>query len=194
VGKKANQLAHGVEKCCGLIPRIFIVLMCLIVRALPIWCLIICLPFMFCVRRTLRRFRKGVCRSGFRGTVDSMCGQYKDILQLSWFQLAERVQQNQAPRRGGPQSVMGCAAIAASESLAASVAAVVALGEQVAAGLGAGIPVAVPVNAAPYTQQTKILTEMGFENTPALQQLLIKHAGNIQTVISDVMQLRPKQQ
>jgi len=193
VGKKANQLVHGVEKCCGLIPRILVVVMCLIVRALPIWCLLICCPFLFCVRRAFRRFRKGVCINGFRGSVDSMCGQYKDILQLSWFQLAQRVQQNQAPRGGVPQSMMGCAAVAASESLAASVAAVVALSEQVAAGLGAPLPVAVPVNAAPYGQQTKILTEMGFENTPGLQQLLIKHSGNIQAVISDVMQLKPKQ-
>jgi len=131
--------------------------------------------------------------NGFRGNVDAMCGQYKDILQLSWFQLAQRARQNQAPRGGVPQSVMGCAAVAASESLAASVAAVVALGEHVAAELGATIPVAVPVNAAPYSQQTKILKEMGFEDSPALQQLLIKHSGNIQAVISDFMQLRPKQ-
>jgi len=123
-----------------------------------------------------------------------MCGQYKDILQMNWCELAQRVRQNQAPRGGVPQSVMGCAAVAASESLAASIAAVVALSEQVASGLGAPLPVAVPVHAAPYVQQTKILTEMGFENTAALQQLLIKHSGNIQAVISDVMQLRPKQQ
>jgi len=132
--------------------------------------------------------------NNFRGSVDSMCGPYKDILQMGWPQLLDRVRERQAPRGGLPQSVMGCAAVAASESLAASVAAVVALGESVAAEFGAPLPVAVPVNIAPYGQQTRILKEMGFEDTPALQQMLIKHAGNIQAVISDVMQLKPKQQ
>jgi hypothetical protein len=131
--------------------------------------------------------------NNLRGSVDAMCGQYKDILQMGWPQLWQRVQQNQAPRGGMPQSVMGCAAVAASESLAASVAAVVALSESVAAGLGVTIPVAVPVNAAPYAQQIRVLKEMGFEDTAALQQLLVKHSGNIQAVITDVMQLKPKQ-
>jgi len=122
-----------------------------------------------------------------------MCGQYKDILQMGWPQLLDRVRASQKPYGGLPKSVMGCAAVAASESLAASVAAVVALSESVAAELGAPLPVAVPVNIAPYGKQTRVLKEMGFDDTPDLQQLLVKHAGNIQAVISDVMQLKRKQ-
>jgi len=118
-----------------------------------------------------------------------MCGQYKDILQLSWPQLMQRVQQNQAPRGAMPQSVMGCAALAASESLAASIAAVVALSEGVAAELGVAITVAVPVSATPYAQQIRILKEMGFDDTPVLRQKLGQHSGNIQAVITDIMQL-----
>jgi len=195
VGKKAHQIANGGEKFCGLIPRIVFVMVCLVLRALPCWCLAIVCLMMFCCCRTLRRLRKAGCGMGrgFRGSVDSMCEQYKDILQMGWPQLLDRVRESQRPRGGLPQSVMGCAAVAASESLAASVAAVVALSESVAAELGAPLPVAVPVGKAPYGQQTRILKEMGFEDTPALQQLLVKHAGNIQAVISDVMQLKRKQ-
>jgi len=192
VGKAANRAAKG-GQFCGLIPKILCVILCLFLRALPCWLLVVFLPVVFCVCRKLRRLRKGVCKNNLRGRVDAMCGQYKDILQMGWPQLWQRVQQNQAPRGGMPQSVMGCAAVAASESLAASVAAVVALSESVAAGLGVTIPVAVPVNAAPYAHQISVLKEMGFEDTAALQQLLVKHSGNIQAVISDVMQLKPKQ-
>jgi len=122
-----------------------------------------------------------------------MCGEYRDVWQMSWPQLAERMQQNQVPRGGMPNSVVGCAAVAASESLAASVATVVALSEAVAAELGVPIPLAVPVGSAPYARQTNILKDMGFENTPELQQLLAKHSGSIQAVVADVMQ-KPKQQ
>jgi len=191
VGKRAAKMAEG--NACGLVPKILFTVVCLLVRSLPIWLLVICIPLVLCLCRRLRRLKKGGCIANLRGGVNSMCSQYRDILSLSWPQLMQRVQQNQAPRGGMPQSMMGCAAVAASESLAASVAAVVALGERVAVELGVPIPVAVPVNATPFTQQILILKEMGFEDTPSLQQLLVKHSGNIQAVISDVMQLKSKQ-
>lgn len=190
VGQKANKLSKS--NGCGLIPKILFVVACLLVRALPIWLLVIFTPLVMCACRKLRRLKKEVCLNKFRGNVGSMCGQYKDILQMSWPQLMQRVHQNQAPRGAMPQSVMGCAALAASESLAASIAAVVALSEGVAAELGVTIPVAVPVNATLYAQQTRILKEMGFDDTPVLRQLLAKHSGNVQAVITDVMQLKPK--
>jgi len=193
VGKKAKEIANGGNKFCGLFPKIFFVIVCLILRALPCWCLLICIPVVCCCCRTLRRLKKGACQNFRRGNLDSMCGQYKDILRMGLPQLLDRIRESQAPRGGAPQSMMGCAAVAASESLAASVAAVVALSESVAAELGVAIPVAIPVKVAPYVQQTRVLKEMGFEDTPALQQLLIKHSGNIQSVISEVMQLKPKQ-
>jgi hypothetical protein len=189
VGKKAAKSAKG--NGFRLVPKIMFTIACLFVRILPIWLLAVCIPLVVCACRKLRRMKKGVCVNNFRSSVDSMCGRYRDILQLSWPQLMHRVQQNQVPRGGVPQSVVGCAAVAASESLAASIAAVVALGESVAAELGVNIPVAVPVNATPYAQQTRILKEMGFEDTSSLQQLLVKHSGNIQAVISEVMQFKP---
>jgi len=190
VGRKANKLSKG--NGCGLVPKILVVVACLLVRALPICFLIVCAPLVMFACCKLRRLKKGVCSNKFRGNMVSMCGQYKDILQMSWPQLMQRVQQNQAPRGAMPQSVMGCAALAASESLAASIAAVVALSEGVAAELGVAIPIAVPVSATPNGQQVRILKDMGFDDTPVLQQLLAKHSGNIQAVIADVMQLKPK--
>lgn len=188
VGKKAKRMAKGGG--CGLVPKILFAMACLLVRILPIWLLVGLFPLAMCVRSKVHRAKKGACMNNFKGNMDSLCGRYKDILLLNWPQLMHRVQQNQVPRGGLPQSMMGCAAVAASESLAASVAAVVALSESVAAELGVTIPVAVPVSAAAYAQQIRVLKEMGFEDSAALQQLLVKHSGDVQAVISEVMQLQ----
>lgn len=188
VGQKANRLSKGEEY--GLMPKILFVA-CLLVRALPISFLIVCAPLMMCACRKLRRFKKGICSKKFRNNVGAMCGQYKEILHMSWPQFMQSVQQNQAPRGRMPESVVGCAALAASEGLAASIAAVVALSENVAAELGVRIPVAAPVNATPYAQQIRILKEMGFDDTPDVRQLLNKHSGNIQAVITEFMQMKP---
>jgi hypothetical protein len=188
VGKKCNRIKKGMNNC-GIVPKILFVMACFLVRVLPMCALLILAPLIMCACRKLRRVKKGMCQN-WRANVESMCGRYRDILTLSWPQLAERVQQSQAPRGGVPSSVVGCAAVAASESLAASVATIVALSESVAAELGVNIPVAVPVGQLPYPQQTRILKEMGFEDSPVLQQLLAKHSGNLQAVVSEFMQLK----
>jgi len=199
VGRNANNFRNG--HCWGFIPKVLLISSLFLLRAMPLCMLAVCVPIIFCVGRKLRRLKKRCCKgadlNNLRGHFDSIRGQYRDILRMSWPQLADRLHQSPQARGGvPPTSVVGCAAIAASEGLAASVATIVALGESVAAELGVQIPVAVPVRAAPYAQQTRILKEMGFAQTPELQQLLVKHSGNIQAVITDVMQLaaKPKQQ
>jgi len=189
VGQKANRVSKG--DSYGLLPKILFVATCLLVRALPICFLIVCAPLMMCACHKLRRFKKGICSKKFRSNVGAMCGQYKDVLQMNWPQFVQGVQ-NQVPRGRTPESVVGCAALAASQSLASSIAAVVALSENVAAELGVRIPVAAPVNATPYSQQIRILKEMGFDDTSDVRQLLSKHSGNIQAVITDFMQMKQK--
>jgi len=194
IGKAAKRIKrckNFMNSRCAIACKIGFFLGCLLARALPIWMVLPPLLSAMWCRRQLRQFKKGMCHELRGGHRVNVFERIRDFIQnlIRTCDNLDRALWNQlcAICRNPPKPATVGAAVAAA-------AAVLRDAEENRGMSGIQIPVAVPPNGLAFQQQTALLKEMGFQNTAALQQLLLKHSGNLQAVITEYMQLNKEKQ
>jgi len=184
LSKKMKHCKVSKDWRCGLAIQAAFLVGCLLARALPLCLVLPPLVLAMLARRSLRKFKKGFCNdvcghqewTRAKEVVRNLTRSCEELDRTLWKHICA-IYQN-------PRTVKAAVAAAAAAAM-----------NEVQRADGIQIPVAVPPSAAgpAFEQQTRLLKEMGFEITAALQQLLVKHNGNLPAVITEFVSMNKKQ-
>lgn len=193
-GCHLGKVAKKVKRCrdfknfrCAIFCKVTFVLGCLLARVCPLWLVLPPMILALVCSRKLKRFMRKGCREQ-RGQ-NGRHADFKEMVQ----NLSQRCDQLDRTLWNQLCAIFSSPRPAATVSAAVAAAATAAMNEVQRRGDGIQIPVAVPPAGPAFEHQTRMLRDMGFEITPALQQLLIKHNGNLPALLPELVQLTSKE-